>query len=92
MSDKGLRKAGRLEVEWLDSYIELSSWTPIKRMVRNRRHMESRCVSVGFVLADDKRGVMLAGSVHGANATSVIVIPAGQIVKRRRLQGARHGR
>ena len=76
----------RLEVEWLDSYIELSSWTPIKRMVKNRHNLKTRCVSVGFVLADDKRGVMLAGSVHGANATGVIVIPAGQIVNRRRLR------
>jgi hypothetical protein len=83
---KHLRKAWRLEVEWLDSYVELSSWTPIKRMVKNRRHLKTHCTSVGFVLADDKRGVMLAGSVHGANATSVIVIPAGQIVKRRRLR------
>jgi hypothetical protein len=79
-------KARRLEVEWLDSYIELSGWTPIKRMVKNRRHLETRCVSVGFVLADDKRGVMLAGSVDAGNAAGVIVIPAGQIVKRRRLR------
>jgi hypothetical protein len=92
MSAKRLRKAWRLEVEWLDSYVELSSWTPIKQMVKNRRHLKTRCVSVGFVLADDKRGVMLAGSVHEGNATGVIVIPASQIVKRRRLQGARHGR
>jgi len=79
-------KAWRVEVEWLDSYVELSSWTPIKRLVKNRRKLETRCVSVGFVLADDKRGVMLAGSVNGGNATSVVVIPAGQIVKRRRIR------
>jgi hypothetical protein len=81
------QKTRRLEVEWLDSYVELSSWTPIRRMVRNRRKLATRCLSVGFVLADDKRGVMLAGSVHGHSATSVIVIPAGQILARRRLRG-----
>lgn len=83
---RGAGKTWRLEVEWLDSYVELLGWTPIKRMVRNRRRLETRCVSVGFVLADDKRGVMLASSVHGCNATGVVVIPAGQIVKRRRLR------
>ena len=76
----------RMEVDWVDSYVELSSWTPIERMRRNRKHLKTNCTSVGIVLADDKRGVMLAGSVNGGNATSVIVIPAGQIIARRRLR------
>jgi hypothetical protein len=80
------KKAWRLEVDWLDSYVELSSWTPIKRMVKNRKRLRTNCTSVGFVLADDKRGVMLAGSVNGGNATGVVVIPAGQIIARRRLR------
>jgi hypothetical protein len=77
----------RMEVEWLDSYVELASWTPIRRLLRNRRKLAPRCLSVGFVLADDRRGVMLAGSVHGAEASQVHLIPAGQILARRRLHG-----
>lgn len=76
----------RIEVEWEDSYVELSGWTPIKRLVRNRKRLDRMCHSVGFVLADDKLGLTLAGSVHGANATSVIVIPRNAIRKRRRLR------
>ncbi len=83
---KHLRKARRLEVVWRDAYVELSSWTPIKRMVRNRQDLESTTFSVGFVLADDEKGLMLAGSVQGSNATGVICIPAEMIVKRRRLR------
>ena len=83
---KQSKRLWRMEVDWRDSYIELSSWTPIERMRRNRKRLRTNCTSVGFVLADDKRGVMLAGSVNGGNATGVIVIPAGQIVAKRSLR------
>jgi hypothetical protein len=79
-------KLWRLEVVWRDSYVELSSWTPVKRLVKNRQDLESTAVSVGFVLADDEKGVMLAGSVQGGNATGVVCIPPEMVVSRRRLR------
>lgn len=80
------RQTWRVEVEWEDSYIELSGWTPIKRMVKNRKRLGTTCHSIGYVLADDATGIMLAGSVNGANATGVVCIPVSQIKKRRRLR------
>jgi len=76
----------RYEVAWEDSYVELTTWTPIKTLLRNRRKLRTMQHSLGFILADDKRGIMLAGSVGGSHATSVICIPASAIRRRRRLQ------
>ena len=42
--------------------------------------------SVGFVSADDERGVVLAASINGAHATGVTIIPTRQIIKRKRLR------
>ena len=84
------KKTWRLEVVWEDSQIELAGWTPVRRLLKRRRRV--RCRSVGFVLADDKLGVILAGSVNGPNATGVVCIPARQIVSRRRLIGRPKGR
>jgi hypothetical protein len=42
--------------------------------------------SVGVVLRDDKQGITLASSVHGDKAAGVVHIPAGCILKRRRLR------
>jgi hypothetical protein len=78
------RKLWRLEVEWTDSQLLGGSWEPVRDIVKRRETV--RCYSVGFVLADDKRGVILASSVNGRNAAGVVVIPASQIVKRRRLR------
>ena len=44
------------------------------------------CLSVGFVLADDKRGVVLGASVHNDEAAGITMIPKGQIVSRKRLR------
>jgi hypothetical protein len=74
----------RLEVEWDDSTLLAASWEPIADVLKQRKVV--RCVSVGFVIADDKKGVVLAGSVHQGRVAGVTVIPAGQIVKRRRLR------
>lgn len=78
-------KLWRVEVEWQDSQVIGGSWEPIADLLA-RREKAVRCRSVGFVLADDKYGIVLAGSVNGANATGVTIIPARQIVKRRRLR------
>lgn len=74
----------RLEVEWADSQVFGGSWQPISSLLKQRKAV--RCYSVGFVLADDDKGVVLASSVNGRNAVGVTVIPASQVVKRKRLR------
>ena len=74
----------RLEVHWTDSQISRDGWESIKGILARRDTV--RCQSVGYVLADDKDGVVLAGSLNAGNAVGVITIPASQIVKRRELQ------
>lgn len=41
---------------------------------------------VGWVLADDARGIVLAASINGADAAGVVIIPRRQITKRRALR------
>jgi hypothetical protein len=79
-----MRKAWRMEVRWRDSKLDNGGWLPVKEHMRGRRGVP--CYSVGFVLADDKIGVSLASSVHADKAAGVVHIPAGMIVKRRRLR------
>ena len=79
-----MSKVWRVEVEWSDSQVIGGSWEPIPDLLKRRSHV--RCHSVGYVLADDKQGVVLASSVNGRNATGVTIIPASQITKRRRLR------
>ena len=74
----------RVEVEWQDSQVIGGSWEPIADLLA-RREKSVRCHSIGFVLVDDKRGIVLASSVNGANATGVTIIPRCQLMKRRRL-------
>lgn len=74
-----------LEVIWSDSQLSTGGWE------RHADHMRARGLvyqrSVGYILADDKRGVMLAGSLaQGGNVHGVVVIPASQVVKRRRIR------
>jgi hypothetical protein len=70
-------------VEWRDSQVIGGSWEPIPDLLKRRKTV--RCRSVGFVLADDRRGIVLASSVNGGNAAGVTIIPKAQIVKRKRL-------
>jgi hypothetical protein len=79
-----MRKAWRMEVRWRDSVLANGGWEPVARHLRGRAG--DPCYSVGFVLADDKTGVTLASSIHGSNAAGVVHIPAGMIVKRKRLR------
>jgi hypothetical protein len=79
-----MKRPWRVEVEWQDSQVIGGSWEPIIDLLARRKTV--RCRSVGFVLADDKRGIVLASSVNGANAAGVTIIPFRQIVKRRRLR------
>jgi hypothetical protein len=78
------RKHWRIEVEWSDSQVIGGSWEPIRSLLKRRESV--RCYSVGYVLADDKRGLILAASINDANATGITIIPASQVTKRKRLR------
>lgn len=77
-----------LEVVWTDSQLSTGGWESHSATMRGRKRIYQR--SVGYILADDKRGVMLAGSVsQGSNVHGVVTIPASQIISRRKLEWKR---
>jgi hypothetical protein len=79
------KKLPLLEVVWTDSQLSTGGWESHRETMRDRGRIYQR--SVGYILADDKRGVMLAGSLsQGSNVHGVVTIPASQIVKRRRIR------
>ena len=74
-----------LEVVWLDCQLQTGGWESHRATMRGRGRIFQR--SVGYVLADDKKGVMLANSLsQGGNVYGVATIPAAQIVSRRRVR------
>ena len=79
------RRGWRMEVEWRDS-VQLAhgEWFPSSEVQRRRKN--DRCYSAGFVLADDKRGIVIASSIHCGEACGAIAIPRGAISKKRRLR------
>jgi hypothetical protein len=85
--NRATRKHWRVEVEWLDSTILELGWYDIKDALTKRT--VTICTSVGFVLADDDEGVVLAGSVHGKQAAGVVVIPRQSIIHTQRLRRKR---
>lgn len=74
----------RIEVLWEDSTVWQRGWEKIDAVLEERDSVQ--CLSVGFVLADDKRGIVLAASVHGNEASGIAMIPRRQIVKKKRLR------
>ncbi len=84
MSKRFSKKAWRVEVKWEDSSIAIADWVPIRKHIARRKRVI--CHTVGYVLAHDKRGMVIGSSVNGWSAFGVVHIPASQIVKRRRLR------
>lgn len=79
------RKLTLLEVVWLDSQLSTGGWESHRATMAGRKHIYQR--SVGYVLADDKKGVVLTGSLsQGGNVHGTVTIPAAQIVSRRRFR------
>lgn len=74
----------RMEIVWRDSTLDNGGWFSVKQHLRAR--WGDPIHSVGIVLCDDKEGITLAASVHGNRAAGVVHIPAGMIVKRKRLR------
>lgn len=76
-------KHWRVEVEWQDSTLLHEGWTDIDDVLGRRGAVT--CLSVGFVLADDRQGMVLAASVHAGQVAGVTMIPRKAIVSKRRL-------
>lgn len=72
-------------VVWEDSRLVGGSWEPVAHYLGKPRK-RVRCYSVGYVLADDKRGIVLASSVNEGDAAGVVIIPRSQIVRKWRLR------
>jgi hypothetical protein len=79
-------KARRLEVTWYDAASLTSAWDDLDAVLSKEGRSLVRIRSVGYVLADDKRVLILAGSVHGKRVGSVTIIPRKSVLKRKRLR------
>lgn len=78
------QNAWRVEVHWEDSTIPHRGWREVKEILADRKAV--RCMSVGFVLADDEQGMVLTNSIHGSEAAGVVMIPRSAIRKVRKLR------
>jgi len=76
----------RLEVTWYDAAHLTGAWDDLETVLSKEGRSLIRVRSVGYVIADDKRVLILAGSVHGKRVGAVTLIPHSSIVKRRRLR------
>mgnify|MGYP006921372573 CR=1 FL=1 len=80
------KKHWRVEVVWDDSTVNNGRWCDIKDVLEPANRATTRIHSVGFVLADDETGVVLASGVHGNEATGITHIPRGCVRRVKRLQ------
>lgn len=82
------RNHWRMEVEWVDSTLtHQEGWVPVRTVLARRaRRDATRCLSVGFVLADDDAGMVLAATVHGNEVAGVTHIPRGAILTAKRMR------
>lgn len=75
-----------LEVEWEDAAALTGAWDELDAVLSKKGRSPVRVHSVGYVLADDERVLILARSVHGSRVGGVAIIPRAAIVKRRRVR------
>ena len=79
------RRLPLVEVIWSDCLLFTGGWEAHASVMRQRRAITQR--SVGYILADDKKGIVLTESLsQGGNVYGTVVIPAAQIVRRRKLR------
>lgn len=73
-----------MEVVWDDCLLMTGGWEPHDDVMAMRKRICQR--SVGYVLADDEQGVVLAAALsQGGNVFGAHIIPASQIIQRRTL-------
>lgn len=85
MNDVFDKKVPITEVLWLDCQLFIGGWEAHSEVMRKRDKVFQR--SVGYVLMDDKKGIVLTGSLsQGGNVFGTVSIPREQIKKVRRLR------
>ena len=77
-------KRTKLEVTWQDAAALNGPWDDLDAVLKDRAPVLVH--SVGYVLASDRRVLVLARSIHGTRVGGVSIIPKRAIVKRRRLR------
>jgi len=74
-----------VEVIWRDCQLFTGGWESHASIMRTVERTTQR--SVGYVLRDNKAGIVLTESLsQGGNVYGTVSIPAAQIVKRKRLR------
>ena len=85
MSGRFARPLRVVEVTWDDCLLFTGGWESHDAVMRQRRRIRQR--SIGYVLADDKAGIMLAAALsQGGNVFGAHVIPRAQIVRVKRIR------
>lgn len=78
------RKAEILWIEWSDSRLVARGWTPIEKALAQRGTV--KCYSVGIVIANDKKGVVLAATTNEGDVAGVTIIPRHAILRVKKLR------
>jgi hypothetical protein len=74
-----------VEVIWADCLLFTGGWEAHADVMRQVRDIRQR--SVGYILQDNKRGIVLTAALSQAgNVFGTQVIPAAQIISRRKLR------
>lgn len=86
MSKRGFdRTLPVVEVVWDDCLLFTGGWESHADVMRQVRRIRQR--SIGYVLRDDKHGIVLTAALsQGGNVFGTHVIPRAQIVSRRTLK------
>ena len=73
-----------VEITWDDCQFVIYGWMTREAAMTHRGRVRQR--SAGYVLRDDRRGIVLASSLSAdGDVAQIVIIPAAQIVRRRRL-------
>jgi hypothetical protein len=81
-----MKRYRKATVVWEDSRLLGSEWQSVKSALRQRK--TTRAVSIGFVLADDEEGVVLAANRIAGDVAGVTIIPRRAIVDMREVKEA----
>jgi hypothetical protein len=85
MSQRFDKKLPLVEVIWADCLLFTGGWESHPDVMRQVRKIKQR--SVGYILRDDKHGLVLTAALsQGGNVFGTQVIPAAQIISRRKLR------
>lgn len=67
----------KVEVEWEDSVLLHGGWNSINEAVDIEEVV--MCMSVGYVIKDTKKGLILASGLHNDQVAGVTVIPKSAV-------------